>query len=427
MALDPQLLEILACPEDKGPLLYFEDEDILYNPRLKRRYRIDDDIPIMLIDEAETVDDAEHERLLAKAEAEGIEPRSATSERDDRRRLPRDVRRGRGPARAGRGRRRAGHGRSTACPTRDQIENVVVLGMGGSGVAGDLLAAIAGPFMPVPVVVVEGLRAAVLRQRRHAGVRHVVLGQHRGDRRRGDDGGQRRRPHRGRHPGRASWPSAAARWGAPVVPIADDIPQPRAGLGRAGHAADRRARAHRPVPRAPRSGSRFAVDQLKAPPGRARRRRQPGRAAWPTTSARPVPIIYGGGGLGGLAATRWKTQFNENAGRRRSANTNPELCHNEIAGWGQHGDLTRQVFTLVNLRHDFEHPQVMRRFDLMEPWLDEVVGDIYEVRAEGEGAAGPAPRPVPVRHFTCLHLAAQEGIDPGPVPVLDELKAALAT
>ena len=74
MALDPQLLEILACPEDKGPLLYFPDEESLYNPRLKRRYAIRDDIPIMLIDEAETVDDAEHARLLAKAEAEGIKP-----------------------------------------------------------------------------------------------------------------------------------------------------------------------------------------------------------------------------------------------------------------------------------------------------------------------------------------------------------------
>ncbi|MDQ2650643.1 MAG: Trm112 family protein [Actinomycetota bacterium] len=74
MALDPQLLDILACPDDKGPLLYFADEDALYNPRLKRRYAIRDDIPIMLIDEAETVDDAEHARLVAKAESQGITP-----------------------------------------------------------------------------------------------------------------------------------------------------------------------------------------------------------------------------------------------------------------------------------------------------------------------------------------------------------------
>ena len=74
MALDPLLLDILACPEDKGPLYYFEDEQILLNPRLKRTYEIRDDIPIMLIDEATTVDDAEVARLLAKAEAEGITP-----------------------------------------------------------------------------------------------------------------------------------------------------------------------------------------------------------------------------------------------------------------------------------------------------------------------------------------------------------------
>ena len=80
MALDPKLLEILACPEDKGPLLYFEDESALYNPRLQRRYRVEDDIPIMLIDEAEAVDDAEHARLLGKAEADGVRPTFTESE-----------------------------------------------------------------------------------------------------------------------------------------------------------------------------------------------------------------------------------------------------------------------------------------------------------------------------------------------------------
>ena len=74
MALDPLLLEILACPEDRGPLYYFEDEDSLYNPRLKRRYAIRDGIPIMLIDEAETVDDGEHDRLMAKVAADGLKP-----------------------------------------------------------------------------------------------------------------------------------------------------------------------------------------------------------------------------------------------------------------------------------------------------------------------------------------------------------------
>jgi uncharacterized protein len=72
--LDPRLLEILACPQDKGPLWYFADERLLYNPRLQRTYAVRDGIPVMLIDEASTVGDDEHARLTAKAEAEGIQP-----------------------------------------------------------------------------------------------------------------------------------------------------------------------------------------------------------------------------------------------------------------------------------------------------------------------------------------------------------------
>ena len=74
MPLDKILLDILACPEDKGPLYYFEAEESLYNPRLQRRYLLRDGIPIMLVDEAEAVTDAEHDRLMARAEADGIHP-----------------------------------------------------------------------------------------------------------------------------------------------------------------------------------------------------------------------------------------------------------------------------------------------------------------------------------------------------------------
>ena len=74
MTLDARLLEILACPADKGPLLYFDDEELLYNPRLRLSYRIEDGIPVMLREEASAADGAEHERLTAKAEADGLRP-----------------------------------------------------------------------------------------------------------------------------------------------------------------------------------------------------------------------------------------------------------------------------------------------------------------------------------------------------------------
>lgn len=74
MSLDPKLLEILACPDDKGPLYYFESEAFLLCPACRRRYEIREDIPVMLVDEAQTLPAGEVEALVARAESEGIAP-----------------------------------------------------------------------------------------------------------------------------------------------------------------------------------------------------------------------------------------------------------------------------------------------------------------------------------------------------------------
>lgn len=67
--LDDKLLRILVCPQDRGPLLLVGDE-FLYNPRLRRAYRIEDGIPVLLVDEAVAVtDDAGHQRMLDRAES----------------------------------------------------------------------------------------------------------------------------------------------------------------------------------------------------------------------------------------------------------------------------------------------------------------------------------------------------------------------
>lgn len=67
--VDDALLKILVCPADRGPLLLvdLEDGELLYNPRLRRAYRIEDGIPVLLIDEARDVDDDEHARLTERA------------------------------------------------------------------------------------------------------------------------------------------------------------------------------------------------------------------------------------------------------------------------------------------------------------------------------------------------------------------------
>jgi uncharacterized protein len=68
MPLDSLLIEILADPTDKGTLLWFEDESILYNPRRHVVFTVNDGIPVLLPDEGREVDDAEHERLMALAD-----------------------------------------------------------------------------------------------------------------------------------------------------------------------------------------------------------------------------------------------------------------------------------------------------------------------------------------------------------------------
>ncbi len=142
---------------------------------------------------------------------------------------------------------------------------------------------------------------------------------------------------------------------------------------------------------------------------------------------RTIPLVHSSGDLGAAAALRWKAQINENAKSPAFFNVYPELCHNELAGWGQHGDVTRQLITLVNLRHDAEHPQVSRRFDLVAEVLREVVAEVIEVRAGGEGDLAQLLDLAMVGDFVSLHLAANEGIDPGPIPVLVDLKRDLAT
>ena len=307
-------------------------------------------------------------------------------------------------------------------PAGDEIDNVLVLGMGGSGIAGDVVTAIGGPFVPVPMVVAKGyappsfvgpgtlcfavsfsggteetIEAA--QAAAAAGARMVVVSV-------GGELGE-----------------LAPAWQAPHIPLPGHIPMPRAGLGALA------------VPML------LVLEQVGLFPGasswidaavtRLSARRDAlvaGDVAQRIARAidRTVPLIVGAGPLGAVAALRWKTQVNENAKAPAFAATVPELCHNEICGWGQHGDMTRQVFTLVELRHDEEHPQELRRFDLVREIMAEVVHDVVEVRAVGEGPLAQLFDLTLVGDFVSLHMAAQEGIDPGPVPVLEDMKRALA-
>jgi glucose/mannose-6-phosphate isomerase len=307
-------------------------------------------------------------------------------------------------------------------PRHEDIENVVVLGMGGSGIGGDIMAAVAGPFMSVPIGVVKGYETPS-----YVGPNTLCFAiSYSGDTEETVEATQ-----------------AAVEAGASMVilsrggelaALADaldfphlvlpDIPMPRAGVGAVSipglllleqvglfpgarqYVADAIEQLHRRRDKLIMEGS--SAQQLAREIGRT------------------MVVAYGGESIGEVAAYRFKCQVNENAKAPAFAGTLPEMCHNEICGWGQDGDVTRQVMTVVRFRHDFEHPQVTRRFDLTYDLLDEVVHAVCDVEAQGEGPLAQLFDLIIQGDFTSLRLAIDNQVDPGPIPVLEALKVSLA-
>lgn len=308
-------------------------------------------------------------------------------------------------------------------PSLEEVEQVVVLGMGGSGFAGDVLAAVAGPLLPVPVVVTksyecpafvgdntlvfavsasgnteETIQAAS--DAAVAGARMVVV----------TGGGELRH--------------LATSWGAPLIPVPAGIPQPRAALG---------SMAIPPLVVLEEIGLfRGASYWIAEAIEQLRRRRDQLAVAGNTSAAADVarriggnvPVIHGGGAVGAAAAGRWRSQVNENAKRLAFSAAQPELCHNEVCGWVPGAGEGRSV---VQLRHDGEHPQVGRRFELVRELLAASGADVIEVQAEGDGDLAQLLDLVIFGDYVSLWLAAHAGVDPGPVESLVALKRELTT
>lgn len=307
-------------------------------------------------------------------------------------------------------------------PERSAIESIVFLGMGGSGIAGDVLLSIAGPFLAVPVVVIksytmpafvgpgtllfacsfsgnteETLEAVQIAAEQ--GARIVVI----------TAGGELLK--------------FAEFHGFPVINVEGSIPQPRAAIGAlsipplivleeiglfpgATHWID------------------LAVSQLK-------RRRdqllQAGSVAekMAESIAGTAPVMTSSAAMGLVAGMRWKAQINENVKAPAFYSVFPEACHNEITGWDTLSEFISRSFSIVALRHDQEHPQVSRRFALAEELLAPKVANYLEHRAEGDGELAQLFDLISMGDYVSLYLSKILGVDPGPIPILVEFKKRL--
>lgn len=310
-------------------------------------------------------------------------------------------------------------------PDGSSIRHVVTLGMGGSGIAGDVLAAVTRPTLRVPITVLKQYRVPACVD---ANTLVFALS------------------YSGTTEETVTMARAASERGASVVAVsaggelADLVGEangvhvscphgymPRAALGalatplfvvlaRLGLLPDVKAWLDDAVEQIVRRRDRCRPSVTgSANPAREMARR----------IGRTIPVIYGGGALGQVAAMRWKADINENAKAPAFWNAYPELDHNEICGWGQHGDVTRQVFTMVELRHAFEHERLDARFTATREIVDETVAQVLEVRAEGEGRLAQVLDLMYVGDWTSLYLAYDAGVDPGPIDAISQLKEAL--
>ena len=133
-----------------------------------------------------------------------------------------------------------------------------------------------------------------------------------------------------------------------------------------------------------------------------------------------VPVVYGFGFYRAVAQ-RLKTQFNENSKVPAKWEVFPELNHNEIVGWEQHGKLTR-AFSAILIRDKAEPAEVRSRIEITKSLMQPAVSKTLEVWAQGEGELAKMLSTVCIGDFTSVYLAILRKIDPTPVKSITLLK-----
>lgn len=313
---------------------------------------------------------------------------------------------------------------TAALPPPQGIRAVVMCGMGGSGVAGDVVRSVYGPTVEVPVVVVKGYTlpafcdgdclvvassfsgdteevVSVYREALARGCRVVAVASN------------------------GELAALAEAHDAPLVPVPGEIGMPRAAVGFLSAAAIGVLHAVGLLPSAARDVEQAASLLEEFGPSLGPARPLDGNqakavAAW---LGPRVPVVWGSEGLAEAAAGRWRTQFNENAKVPAFASVIPELDHNEVEGWTGLGD---GPFAVVVLRHGREAAAIDRRVRATMAALEGPGLDIRQVSAPDAPALASLFALVAVGDYASAYAAILRGVDPTPVPVLTGLKERLA-
>jgi glucose/mannose-6-phosphate isomerase len=138
-----------------------------------------------------------------------------------------------------------------------------------------------------------------------------------------------------------------------------------------------------------------------------------------------IPVIWGAAGTTEVVAQRWKGQINENAKSPAYWNVFPELNHNEIVGFQFPPEILQKIHVII-LRDERDHPRVQKRIEITKGVIKDVVDGCTEVWASGNGVLSRLFSLIYTGDYASFYLAALYGLDPGPVKVIDFLKGKLA-
>ena len=314
--------------------------------------------------------------------------------------------------------------RSTgALPSPEGLRSIALCGMGGSGVAGDVVRSLYADRLPIPVAVVKGYRLPEFCGRdslvvavSFSGNTEETLAAYREAASRGCRlvtvcaGGEL---------AALSEADEVAR-----VPVPAQVPVPRAALGYLAAAPIGILDAMGLVPPAEDTVAEAAgvLEELAAAFGPDRTAADNEAKAIALWLAGRTPVVWGSEGLAEAAALRWKTQLNENPKIPAWAGVLPELDHNEVEGWS---DGAGTSYGVVILRHPGEHPRTGPRVDATLQAIATSGLEARQVRASGSGPLSWLLSLIMAGDFASTYLAIARGVDPMPVPVLASLKERL--
>jgi len=308
-----------------------------------------------------------------------------------------------------------------ALPSAEGVRSILICGMGGSGIGGDVFRSLYGPTLAVPVVVTKGYslpgfagRDTVVIVASFSGNTEESVAAYTAAVERGcrvvavSAGG--------------ALASLAEADGLPHLRLPDHVPLPRAALGYLAGAPIGIADALGLIPPAADDVERTAslLDDLAGrlgPDGGDPSAK--GLAGW---LGGRIPVVWGSEGVAEAAALRWKTQTNENGKLPAWASVLPELDHNEIEGWSVG---VGTPFALIVLRHPGEHPRVEARVTATLDLLRASGLDARQVHAEGSTPMGWLFSLIMLGDFVTTYEAIGRGVDPTPIPVLSALKERL--